>query len=114
MSFPVGSFGLEEGRGGGTRAPAVSGVVGLFGTGTTETEVFTGERQVQQLGNPRTQTNSFTHVANMLHRVKAKILMQQDLWYGNRNSKTCFQRLKQERTIAQQRKENHVANQAVS
>ena len=35
VSFPVGSLGLEEGRGGGTRAPAVRGVVGLFGTGTT-------------------------------------------------------------------------------
>lgn len=34
VSFPVGSLGLEEGRGGGTRAPAVSGVVGRFGTGT--------------------------------------------------------------------------------
>lgn len=31
----MGSFGLEEGRGGGIRAPAVSGVVGRFGTGTT-------------------------------------------------------------------------------
>lgn len=30
----MGSLGLEEGRGGGTRAPAVNGVVGLFGAGT--------------------------------------------------------------------------------
>lgn len=35
VSFPVGSLGLEEGRGGGTRAPAVNGVAGLFGAGTT-------------------------------------------------------------------------------
>lgn len=37
VSFPVGSLGLEEGRGGGTRAPAVNGVVGRFGTGTART-----------------------------------------------------------------------------
>lgn len=41
MSFPVGSLGLEEGRGGGTRAPAVNGVVGLFGAGTTHTQTQT-------------------------------------------------------------------------
>lgn len=40
VSFPVGSLGLEEGRGGGTRAPAVNGVVGLFGTGTKERSMF--------------------------------------------------------------------------
>lgn len=40
VSFPVGSLGLEEGRGGGTRAPAVSGVVGRFGTGTTQRNAF--------------------------------------------------------------------------
>lgn len=39
VSFPVGSFGLEEGRGGGTRAPAVSGVVGLFGAVNTQKSV---------------------------------------------------------------------------
>lgn len=36
----MGSLGLEEGRGGGTRAPAVSGVVGRFGTGTTKVNTF--------------------------------------------------------------------------
>lgn len=35
----MGSFGLEEGRGGGTRAPAVRGVVGRFGTGTAQVNV---------------------------------------------------------------------------
>lgn len=35
VSFPVGSLGLEEGRGGGTRAPA-RGVVGLARAGTAE------------------------------------------------------------------------------
>ena len=40
ISFPAGSFGLEEGRGGGTRAPVVSGVVGLFGAGITQRNTF--------------------------------------------------------------------------
>lgn len=40
VSFPVGSFGLEEGRGGGIRAPVVSGVVGLFGAVITQKQVF--------------------------------------------------------------------------
>lgn len=34
----MGSLGLEVGRGGGTRAPAVRGVVGLLGTGTGQRE----------------------------------------------------------------------------
>lgn len=45
VSFPVGSLGLEEGRGGGTRAPAVNGVVGLFGAGTTHTNTHTQIRR---------------------------------------------------------------------
>lgn len=36
VSFPVGSLGLEDGRGGGTRAPAARGVVGRFGAGTKQ------------------------------------------------------------------------------
>lgn len=40
VSFPDGSFGLEEGRGGGTRAPVVSGVVGLFGAVITQKNTF--------------------------------------------------------------------------
>lgn len=34
VSFPVDSLGREDGRGGGTRAPAVRGVVGRFGSET--------------------------------------------------------------------------------
>lgn len=36
VSFPAGSLGLEEGRGGGTKAPGARGVVGRFGTGTVD------------------------------------------------------------------------------
>lgn len=41
VSFPVGSLGREEGRGGGTRAPAARGVVGRFGTGTAQRNTWT-------------------------------------------------------------------------
>lgn len=34
VSFAVGSLGLEEGRGGGMRAPVARGVMGRFGNGT--------------------------------------------------------------------------------
>lgn len=40
VSFPVGSLGLEEGLGGGIRAPVINGVVGLFGTGTRQRQAF--------------------------------------------------------------------------
>lgn len=49
VSFPVGSLGLEEGRGGGISAPAVRGVVGLFGGGTAE-------KQKDQQGHKQTYT----------------------------------------------------------
>ena len=35
-SFPAVSLGRDEGRGGGARAPAFKGVVGLLGGGTGE------------------------------------------------------------------------------
>lgn len=51
VSFPVGSFGLEEGRGGGIRAPVVSGVVGLFGAVITQKQAFGWLEEKKESGN---------------------------------------------------------------
>lgn len=51
VSFPVGSFGLEEGLGGGIRAPVVSGVVGLFGAVITQKHVFDWLEEKKESGN---------------------------------------------------------------
>lgn len=51
VSFPVGSFGLEEGRGGGIRAPVVSGVVGLFGAVITQKHAFDWLEEKKESGN---------------------------------------------------------------
>lgn len=40
VSFPAGSLGLEEGRGGGTKVPGARGVVGRFGTGTKHRNTY--------------------------------------------------------------------------
>ena len=89
VSFPVGSLGLEEGRGGGTRAPAVSGVVGRFGTGTTprNTWKFDWLGAVTQHGH-RVQTNN--NVYTVLHSRRCKTIMQQDLWLKNKQKKNII------------------------
>lgn len=51
VSFPVGSFGLEEGRGGGISAPVVSGVVGLFGAVITQKHAFDWLEEKKESGN---------------------------------------------------------------
>lgn len=51
VSFPVGSFGLEEGRGGGIRAPVVSGVVGLFGAVIRQKQAFDWLEEKKESGN---------------------------------------------------------------
>lgn len=67
VSFPVGSFGLDEGRGGGTRAPVVSGVVGLFGAVITQKHTFCSSEEVEH-GDASRRHRLHVHVfATMPH-----------------------------------------------